>query len=334
MTAPKVLSHFGLLLKQEAAYNTYLAPSAATDGLAIIEAPAWEIDYVDHGDRGGRAPGTTGGLKKGARQGRFLRAPAIMEPAGFGAAYDGTKFPSIHMLLRAAGYSVTTDTTPGADKQTYLTESQVPPSVPFSVSGLAYDGGEEAQFHGGLVDELVLEIVNGGFSKLTANIVAAMNSLPADVALPAITYANAQVQVPAKAAGLSLTLGGVVPSKVKSCTITDTIGADPRMLDNATGNHGGFSRPADRVIKVNCVIEALAFATMNPHQIADLATSQIFSLRVGGTQYKKYKIEIDNLQHDELPQRVSEGNTRAWEFNMIAKPSSLVAYDMLRWIWD
>lgn len=331
---PKVLSHFALLLKAEAAYNTYLAPSAATDGLAIIERPEWAIDYADNGDRGGRAAGSVGGLRRAPKSGRFLTLPAVMQPVGYGAAYDGTKFPNIHTLLRMAGYSVTTDVTVGAEKQTYLTESAVPPAVPFSASGMAYDGGEEALFSGALVDELTLEIVNGGIPKLTASIMAAMTQgLPTDVAVPAVTYAGAQVNPVVKANGLTWTLGAVVPTKVKSCTIADKRNLGALMLDNATGEHSGFVPGGERVITINATIEAAALATMNAYQIAELATAAAFSLRVGATQFSKFKIEADTVQIDDVA-RGDENNARTWELSMTAKPSTLVAYDMLRWIFD
>lgn len=331
MTAPKVIHHFGLLAKSEAAYNTFNAPAAGTDGLAIIEPPEWEIDYADQGEREGRAPATTGGLKRVAKSGRFARLPIVMNPAGYGAAYSAANLPNVDRVLRAAGYAITTDLTVGSEKHTYLTADQT--GTPYSLSLEAYDSGERAQIAGSFVEELVWEIVNGRLPKLTAQTVGTMAALPTDVALPAITYGTAQARVGAKANGLGLTLGGIVPTKVRQCTITDTIGAEARLLDNTNGGHGGFVRPASRTVKINFTIEALALATMNPYNIADLATASAFLLQVGSVQYDRLKLQADNLQIDNV-QRAAEGAARVWEIEATAKPSSLTAYDSFRVLFD
>lgn len=332
MTAPKVRSHFGLLLKGEAVYNTYNAPVPATDGVAIVERPEWDLQYSDDGVRDGRAAGTVGGLKNVAKTGRFGTLPIVMQPAGYGAAYSAANLPNIHQILRAAGYGLTTVVTGGAEKQTYLTEDAVS-VVPYSLSAKAYDGGEEALFAGGFIDEYTIELVNGGIPKMTANFIARMTALPTDAAVPAITYAGSQIVTPPKAVGLAMSLGGVTPSKVKSVSITDKRNIGPRLLDNTTGDVA-FNVGGTREITINAVIEAAALATLNPYQLAELATSGAFSVTVGATQYNKFKIQADNVQLAAPPTRGEENNAVTWELSLIAKPSSLTAYDMLRWIFD
>lgn len=320
MSAPKNLARWALLAKLEAAYGTFAAPAAATDGIVVVERPDVTLEYLHDGSRGHST------LKRVAKSGRAAALAAIAEAAGFGAAYAAASTPNIHALLRAAGYDAAVATGLGTEKWTYTPTAH--DAVQASLSIESYVRGQRQQIAGAL-GSLKIEGENGGIPRWTFDLNGISNALPADAAVPAVTYAGAQVQDPPKLDGLGLTIGAWTPGKVKSFSYEDPRALAARAMDNtqvAGGRHGGFQPAADRPITLNVVVESVALATYNAYQLAEACDNRAVTLKCGATQYRRWAIAGAIAQLVGLPEQ-DENNAAMWELQFELKPSTFMGSD-------
>lgn len=320
MSAPKNLSRWALLAKIEAAYGTFAVPAAATDGIVVVERPDTALDYLHDGARGHST------LKRITKSGRWAALAAVCEAAGFGAAYAAGNTPSIHTLMRLAGYDAAVATGLGTEKWSYTPTAQDGAFASGSIE--AYVRGQKHQVAGALAS-LKIEGENGGIPKWTFDINGISNALPADAAVPAVTYAGSQVSDPPKLDGLGLTIGAWTPGKVKSFSFEDPRSLAARASDNtqvAGGKHGGFQPAADRPVTLNVVVESVALATYNAYQLAEACDARAIALKCGLTQYKRWNIAAPIAQLIGLPEQ-DENNAAMWELQFELKPASFMGLD-------
>lgn len=317
MSAPKMANRWGVLAKTEAPYGTFANPAAATDGIIVVARPDVEMDWAFDG---ARAHPT---LKRVSKSGRFHKLALVQEPAGPGSAYAAANLPNINTLMRMAGFDVTVDTTAGAEKATYA------PTAPGSYVGGSlevYNRGQKYQVAGAYA-QLKIELEAGGVPKFTFDAQGISQALPTDAPVPAITYAGAQLVDPAKADAPNLTIGGAVPARIKSLTLTQDRAIGARKADNTGGpRHGGFNPGEEDKYTLEAIIEATALATFNPYSLADLLTSQAVSFQVGATQYKKWTLTAPNAQLLTAPEQ-DEDNATLWAVSLECKPSGFQKND-------
>lgn len=326
MSAPKTLARYGVLAKLESTYGTFAAPSASTDGVVCVEKPSVATEYAHDG---ARAHPT---LKRAAKSGRFHTLTVPHEAAGPGTAYSASNLPSPHALMRMSGFDAAVTTTSGSEKVEY-TPTAAPPNATYGSCSLeVYIRGQKYQLKGGYA-ELGIEIESGGIPKWSFEVNGVSQALPADAAVPAITYAGAQNADPAKAEALTLLIGSFSPARVKSASYKMTRGIAPRALDNTSGRHGGFTPGGAPTHTLTVVIESEALASFNPYQLAELATGQTLSLVVGATQYKRWKISAANAVLTNTPEQ-DEDNTAMWSLEFQLAASAFMANDEVKITFD
>lgn len=335
MSAPKTLGRWGLLAKIEAAYGTYNQPAAATDGILVVQRPDVELGYGNDGRRHSRR------LKNVPKSGGSGKVTLAHEPAGLGIAYTATKAPSPHLLLRGAGFDAASDLTVGQEKYTYT----LTPEGSYSALSLEpYYRGMYAKLAGCYADTLKISAAAGEVPLMEFAYQGILQQLPQDLALPQITYLDAQLVDPPKAAGLNLVIGTFTPIRVKSYEFNLSRHLGERALDNVTGKHGGFTPGSaeDVEVSLTTVIEATALepatpwhtaGKLNPYQLNELASALGVSLQIGATQYKRWKISAAAAQLMEDPEQ-DENNAALWSLTWDLKPSGFDKFDHVQLVWD
>lgn len=335
MSAPKLLGRWGLLAKTEAAYGTPATLDPAKDGILVVERPDVTVAYAHDGARSGGAPGTIGGLKRVAKSGRHGTVTLAHEAAGAGAAYSATVFPSPHVLLRGAGFDAAFSTT----KWTYTPTAEGAGYAALTLE--AYARGQKAALTGAY-GQVKIEGETGAVPRWEFEYQGIMDALPTDIALPAITYGDAQIVDPAKADAMTLTLGTFVPLRVKSFAFAMERGIGARALDNSTNRHGGFNPGGELSCTLEVVVEATALAsaspyhtanTFNPYQLAELGTALAISLKVGGTANKRWTLTAPAAQLAADPDQ-DENNAALWGLSFELKPTTVTASDMVSLVFD
>lgn len=325
MSAPKNLSRFGLLAKLESTYGTFAAPvTTGADSVLVVERPDVDPDWMNDGARGHAS------LKRVKKSGRFGTLPAVQEAAGYGAAYSAANFPNIHQLMRASGYNVTTVVTGGAESQTYA--PTLADAVPGSVSLEAYARGQMSQLAGAL-GKVVIEGENGGIPRWAFDLMGILHALPADAALPAITYAGSHLIDPAKLIAPGMTIGAFTPTRLKSFRFEDNRAIANRSMENSAERHGGFQEGFDRPFTLNVVIESVALATYNAYNLAELCDNRVVTIPVGATQYRRWRLVANNAQLIDTPEQ-DENNAAMWELQFELKPSAFMLRDNVSFIFD
>jgi hypothetical protein len=313
MSAEKLITLFGLLIKTEASYNAGGSLAAGVDGVLLMEPAEMSIGYVHAGERG-RAPGSGGTLKRGAQSGRFGETTFKVEGRGRGAAYSASALPEINALMRASGHGATVVVTAGVEKVTYA-----PVSGGFASGVLeGYARGQKYPITGAYSDFgfaidgpgfLVFEFATSG-----------LLGLPTDVAVPAITYVGAD---PPKAESIALTIGAWSPV-VRSLNFKANRRRSARANVNSAG-HQGFSM-GGRGPVLEITVEAPSLATFDPYTARQLATAYAVDLQVGQTQYNRIAFSAAQAQISEVSDGADE-ETALWTLTMPCSPTTPIAND-------
>lgn len=305
MAAPAKLLHIiAFLGKEEATYGTAVGLATTADGLQLQytdrnTATVATMDYAFDGKLG-PSIGSLGQQLQVTPSGLSVKASLPTRARGGGAAYSATVVPSLHRLLKTAGFDATVTTTGGSEKWVYTPTAGG--GVGTSLCGAAFARGEAWGLQG-LLSDLKIDASNPAPPIWTFDAMGLMNGLPIDGAPPAITYPLQTVQ-PAIAAGLQLALGGFTTNAAVlnwSFALARTL--TPRVIQSASGAHLGFV-PGDRVPVLTVELEATALVTtpftssagFDPYRLRDTAQVIATSIGVGTVQYNKYNVAMANAQ--------------------------------------
>lgn len=293
----------GGLFKKEASYDAASTTLAgATDGVLIHpsdRAAAWiERQPMDDGNLGLNIAGL-GNFRRAAPSAFAHRGEWPLRFKGPGVAYTASVKSTIHQFLEAAGFDATLTATPGSEKFRF---SPTPDGTAYaSLASETYQGGEKFT-SSGMLCSLKIVAENGGPPVISFQFVAIEKAVPADAAVPAITYPYSAIDWPL-AREIAITIGGYTVD-VKRRWEFDM----QRKIDNPRGGlnavHRGFV-PIDRDPMIKCVIEATALqgtpfhngTGLDPYALWAAATSISSNVTVAGSaQYNRLKGIFANCQ--------------------------------------
>src|SRR6185312_12897126 len=303
-TPAKLLSVIGLLAKPEVTYGTAVALSTTSDGVqmqfkrrdpAAVFTPAYAFD----GDLGPSVSnfGTTARV---APSGRSMTGDVPVRVRGGGAAYSATVVPSLHNLLKAAGFDAAVTTSAGSEKWLYTPTA--PGTGYASLTMGLYTRGELWTL-AGVLGNLKFDAPDPAPPMWTFGASGLWSSLPTDVAAPSITY-PLQTVLPPLASSVVPTFGSFTTNAVvRSSSFDLQRKLAARVAQSSGGGHLGFV-PDDRAPIIKLTLEATALVTtpftssagFDPYQLYDTAQSFAFALKYGGTQYNRYTINFPQAQ--------------------------------------
>lgn len=318
MSATKTKIRWGMLINAEGSYGAGGTLVAATHGIRVHEDPEPSVEYEYDGRRVGKAPGTAGMVANVAPSSRFSKFAAQHEIHGGGAAYSGSVLPSCHQLLRACGMEATLV---ASTSYTYAPSSENTGYGSAAVE--VYRRGQQYTLNGVYGEGFTIAGEAGKIAMMTAPLSGRLPAIPADVALPAITYPTV---LPPKALAMACAINSVAQARVRSFSLELTRGLTPRMMDVSTGVHGGFTPNAEREFKLSLVVEAVALATLNPFTLRDAQTLIPVTVGVGATAFNRFTIAAAQAQIEDVTES-AEGPIATWELTLACKCSSPVLND-------
>src|SRR3990167_482865 len=336
MGSPKTVIKYGALSALEAttAYGTAVTLTASVHGLDIITPPACETLYMHDGERAGKSPAERASRQRVGRMGRYGSAKLEYEPAGGGAAYDGTIVPNVHTALLSGGMIATMATATATISS--VTYTPAPAGSEQSATTEIYYRGQQYPL-AGCYSSWVLGSEIPGIPKLSCDVMGLFSSLPVDAALPTITYSA--FKNPAKAEGVNL----IAVVVVGTATATFTVGRIAsfelgcandivaRAHDNTANKHGGFNMGIERKFTLKASIESEALTTAVPYaatagfnifQLMEQAPTMALSFTVGGTQFYRYTISAPAAQLVSAPEQIL-GAASMWDLEFELKPTAL-----------
>ena len=275
------------------------------------------------------------GMKNVKKSGRFGTLTLVHEAAGAGAAYSASQKPSLHTLLKIAGFDATLVTTEGAETYTY-TPGSVTPTEPIGPGGVGefYARQQKAKLSGILAD---LNISSDGPDIPVWEFpLSGMAELPTEASVPEITY---PVILPPKAESITLTLGSFATAICRRFSLSLGRELSARADQNSTGHKGFRAGRINPVLEVE--IEANSFVTtpfhsadgIDPYNLAELATAVALSLVVGSVKYNKWKISAPAAQLEPVDEG-EDGPSALWTLRWSLKPSTPGLKDNLSILFD
>lgn len=343
MAAPAKLLHvLAFLAKEESSYATPVSLTTTADGVQLqyqdknVGAP-FTIGYDFDGDLG-PSVGNLGTVVRVGPSGRAVTGPLPHRARPGGAAYSATVVPSVHRMLKTAGFDATLTTTSGTEKWVYTPTA--PGSVGTSATSELYTRGEKWPV-AGLLSDLAIDFSNPAPPIWTFKTSSILTALPTDVAAPAVTYPLQNV-APPLASSIALTLGNLTSANATVMSGGFALNREitPRVALSASGAHLGFV-PGGRKPDLKVVLEATALtgaagtaaSTFDPYNLRDLALSLAVVLQFGSVQYFRYKLSMGQMQViDAVPG--NNGPVATVELTLRAANSTAIAADDISITFD
>ena len=192
MSSEKQVTIHGLLGKPETVYNGGGTLSTATDAILLAEPMKGTLKYLHDGERP-RNPATGGPMRRNVQRGRWFEGTGQVQCRGAGAVYSATVLPRDYdLFLRLCGRKRVIDVTLNAEKVTYTLSALKADWASGVLAGYSRD--EILALTGAYASEkFTIAGVNPGVSEFTLRAAAAV---PADAAVPAMTYQDLTVLPP------------------------------------------------------------------------------------------------------------------------------------------
>jgi len=341
MAAPaKLVQIMGFLGKEEATYGTAIAVTTTADGIQLQyenrDYPWASIEYAFDGDLG-PSVGNLGTVLRAAQGGQSVKFEAVTRAKGAGAAYSATVVPSIHRLLKAAGFDAASVTTASSEKWTYTPTG--PGTTYTSLTTELYGRGEKFPCVG-MISDWSFDFTNQAPPIHKFTLSGLLNSAVVDVATPTITYPLTSIQAPL-AQNVSLTLGSLTTNAV-ILSGSFTLGREilARSVLSGTAGHLGFI-PRGIMPDVKVVLEATALvgspytgaSAFDPYLLQSTGQNFAFTVQFGATQYFRWKLVSAQAQVTAAAPTVVNG-IACWELTIRPYTSTPVANDAFTIVFD
>lgn len=287
---------YGVLFKKESTYNTAVTPAAGSDGVHLQFSDRHQaslgVEAFDFDGSLGPSLSSLGESARVAPSGKSISADLPMRFRGPGAAYSASVLPDGFALMEAAGFTWTLDSTSSSESYTAAPTGDV--ANPASGTAYYYGHGELRKSAGTICD-WSYTFDNQAPPMHTFRALGVYSGTLTDVAVPSITYPNADV-VPPLAGQITLSIGGVTSLIVYSGSFQLGRSIDnPRVPLNGTGTHLGFL-PSGRSPRLRLVVERPALTTYNYETKRDTAASEAVELTFGSTQYNMWTHSFPQAQ--------------------------------------
>lgn len=315
MPAPaKLVQILALVGKEETTYGTAVALATTADGIQLQfenrDYPTIKPIFDFDGDLG-PSVGNLGTVLRAAKAGRSFTYEAPTRAKGGGAAYTASVLPSIHRLLKAAGFDAALTTTSAAEKYTYTPTA--PGTTYTSLTTNLYAHGH--LYAGiGVLSDWAFEWPNAGPPIHRFNLSGYFSADVSDASAPTVTYPLTSVQAPL-ANAVSLVLGSLTTNAVAySGSFRLQREILPRVARTASGGHLGFI-PRGRIPEATVVLEATALVgtpftsstAFDPYKLEETGQSIAFSVQFGSTQYNRWKLAFPQAQVVDINPTVVNG---------------------------
>lgn len=341
MPAPaKLVQILGFQAKEEATYGTAVALATTADGIQLQyenrDYPWASIQYAFDGDLG-PSVGNLGTVLRAAKGGQSVTFEATTRAKGAGAAYAAAVVPSIHRLLKAAGFDAAVTTTSAAEKWTYTPTA--PGTGYTSLTAELYGRAEKVPMAGVLADWSFDAPVAGPPTHRFA-LSGLLSANISDVATPTFTYPLASIQAPL-AQNVTFVLGSLTTNAVvRSCGFTLGREILDRSALSGSAGHLGFV-PRGRVPEAKVVLESTALvgspytssSAFDPYLLEQTGQTFAFSLQFGTTQYFRWKLAFAQAQVVGIAPQVVNG-VACMELTVRAYSSTPVAADDITVTFD
>lgn len=308
-----------LAAKKESSYGTDPTPTA-TDNAVRVNGPLWSTLQVTHQYANLREDAASGGItpvRPGTPKGRIVNLEIAWEAKGGGSAYAASTDIEADPLFQACGYSVAVDTTENAEKVTYTPAD----TGHASCTIYAWAGGDLYKIVGcrGNLRWPVSAGENGViFFSMTGMLVAN----PAAAALPSATY---NASLPPAAVGMSFTIdaGSSYTPDLLSCEFNLGNVVEVIADGNATDGIHGIEIP-ERDPVFTCTIRKDALTSYNPWSLHAAGTSHTIDQTLGGTQYNRLKLDVDESYLGAAPGHVDYQNFAGFSLDLRVKDHVLI----------
>lgn len=341
MTSFANVEAIGLLVKKETTYGTYATPSNTTDGVQLADIPTDEEGYLYGGPRAPQQAGLNM-LQEVAKNGRYLDLGNILlEVKGAGAAYSASVKPNqnISALLQASGFDETVTTTPGSEKVEYAPTA--PTGTMASVSAEYYTRGEKWPLAGMYLTH-ALRFRDGGPALWEFKGRGLVNAQASNVALPAVTYAQATV-LPPVANAINFVAGSYLVGVVRE--LEWDIGREfdtPRVNLNAASGIAGFMwgpfKPSLKVTLESTTLPGTPFSSVagiDPYQLFSSAQNIACGFQVGSVLYNRLKVIFPNGCYFTAPPKKSRnGSSALWELELAPRGVTPTDMGWLKYSYD
>jgi len=341
MPAPAKLTQIaGLLGKEETTYGTAVSLTTTADGIQMQfdnrDLPWVTLNYVFDGDLG-PSVGNLGTVLRAAKAGQSASFEVPTRAKAAGTAYSASVVPSIHRLLKAAGFDAAVTTTASSEKWTYTPTA--PGTTYTSLTAELYGRGEKVPLTGVIAD-WSFDAPNAGPPTHRFPMQGLLSADISDVATPSITYPLTTIQA-AVAQNATIVIGSYTTNAVvKSCAFALNREITPRAALTGTAGHLGFV-PRGRSPELRLVVESSALvgspytssAGFDPYLLEKNATNIAVSVQFGSTQYNRWKLSAAQAQVVAISPQVVDG-VACMELTIRPYTSTPIANDDLSVVFD
>lgn len=256
--------------------------------------------------------------KRGVAKGRLVDLELVWEMKGKGSAYAAEDDIEGNPLLKACGLAVAVSTTGGSESLTYTPAD----TGHGSCTIYGYAGGELVIIRG-CRGNVRWPIRAGNNGTMIFSMTGMLISDPATTALLSATYDS---QLPPAAVGMAFTLNPGVSYSPDLLDAELDLGNDVQIIEDGNGSDGlqGVEIPG-RVPMFNCTIRQDVLASYNPAALFAAVTSHLIDWTLGGTQYNRFKLDINEAYLDAEPDHVDYAGFAGYRLSFGVHQLSLIA---------
>lgn len=330
----KVVTVIGMRGGSEASYGAGGVWNNTDDAIQLAELPEFTPEYLWPGDIG-LSPGGPS-LPNNPPIGLQAQFPYRVRFKGAGSAYSASnRAKDIKTGLRISGHAVVVDAGAGVEKETHT-----PIASGFISGGFdLYSRSEVRVVTGAVADLIIMGEENGPV--IFEFPLRCLIGLPADAAVPALTYAESVT--PPNNTNMLFSLGVGTPfinARVAAWRFEKRVQfLGPRTDHNLAGGHAGWGLGPGRDPRLFVTLERTSrsgvgglphytASQIDPEKIRDLATKHAWALGpIGGTDYNRLKISGPQAQIVNVEDVTLNDGIAGWRIELKITPTTSYALD-------